>query len=106
VDNPPTFNVVQAGRAIPVKFSLGGDFGLNIFASGSPASQPIACDASGVTDPVEETIPAGSSLLSYNPTTQVYTYAWKTNRAWAGTCRQLIVRLNDGTEHVAYFRFN
>jgi predicted extracellular nuclease len=106
VDNPPTINVVNAGRAIPVKFRLGGDQGLAIFASGYPTSQPIACDTGAVADPVEETIPAGSSLLTYNATTQVYTYAWKTNRAWAGTCRQLIVRLNDGTDHIAYFRFN
>src|SRR5438445_3582384 len=32
VDNPPTFNRVKAGTAVPVKFSLGGDQGLNIFA--------------------------------------------------------------------------
>jgi len=39
VDNPPTKNVVKAGAAVPVKFSLGGDRGLNIFASTSPSSQ-------------------------------------------------------------------
>ena len=38
VDNLPTVNVVKAGSAIPVKFSLGGDQGLNIFAANSPAS--------------------------------------------------------------------
>ncbi|MGH8468315.1 MAG: PxKF domain-containing protein [Gammaproteobacteria bacterium] len=31
--------------------------------------------------------------------------AWKTSKAWAGTCRQLVVRLNDGTEHKASFKF-
>ena len=38
VDDPPTFNAVKAGRAIPVKFSLGGDQGLDIFAEGYPRS--------------------------------------------------------------------
>ena len=38
------------------------------------------------------------------PTDQ-YVYVWKTESAWAGTCRKLIVILNDGSEHVAYFRF-
>src|SRR6266545_1132510 len=42
VDNPPAVNVVNAGRAIPVKFSLSGDKGLNIFAAGFPVSQQIA----------------------------------------------------------------
>jgi hypothetical protein len=35
VQPPPTVNVAKAGGAIPVKFSLGGDRGLNIFSSGS-----------------------------------------------------------------------
>ncbi|MGH9937989.1 MAG: PxKF domain-containing protein, partial [Blastocatellia bacterium] len=34
-----------------------------------------------------------------------YTYVWKTEKSWAGACRQLIVRLNDGSERVAYFKF-
>ncbi|HMC67688.1 MAG TPA: immunoglobulin-like domain-containing protein, partial [Mycobacteriales bacterium] len=37
VANLPVFNVVQAGRAIPVKFSLSGNKGLGIFASNSPS---------------------------------------------------------------------
>ena len=38
VDNLPALNVVKAGSAIPVKFSLGGNKGLNIFAAGYPLS--------------------------------------------------------------------
>jgi extracellular elastinolytic metalloproteinase len=30
---------------------------------------------------------------------------WKTQKAWAGTCRQLIIRLDDGTDHIANFKF-
>ncbi len=26
------------------------------------------------------------------------TYVWKTEKAWAGTCRHLIIKLNDGTD--------
>ncbi len=47
---------------------------------------------------------AGSSGLSYDPATDTYTYVWKTNKAWAGPCRQLILGLNDGTFHVAFFK--
>jgi hypothetical protein len=38
VDNPPTVNMAKAGRAVPVRFSLGGDQGLDILAAGSPTS--------------------------------------------------------------------
>jgi len=105
VDNPPTLNGVKAGRAIPVKFSLNGDQGLNIFDTGFPVSQPIDCAASAPLDDVEETTTAGSSSLSYDATTDQYVYVWKTDKGWVGTCRQLIIQLNDGTAHVAYFNF-
>jgi hypothetical protein len=32
-------------------------------------------------------------------------YNWKTDARWAGTCRQLIVTLDDGTSHRANFNF-
>ena len=38
-------NVLKAGQGVPVKFSLGGDQGLDILAEGSPSSRPVACDA-------------------------------------------------------------
>ncbi len=105
VDNLPTLNLVKAGRGIPVKFSLNGDQGLNIFAAGYPKSQEINCDSSAVVDGIELTLTAGSSSLSYDPVTNTYTYVWKTDNAWAGTCRQLVLKLNDGTYHKANFKF-
>jgi hypothetical protein len=105
VGNPPTLNVVNAGRAIPVKFSLSGNKGLNIFAAGSPASGTIPCDASAPPNDVTDTVTAGSSSLSYDSGSDQYIYVWKTDSSWAGTCRQLIVTLNDGSTHVANFKF-
>ncbi|HEX5705212.1 MAG TPA: PxKF domain-containing protein [Pyrinomonadaceae bacterium] len=105
VDNLPALNVVQAGRAIPVKFSLSGDKGLGIFAPGSPSSGPIACNSSDPAVDLEETVTAGGSSLSYNPVTDQYIYVWKTEASWAGTCRQLVVQLNDGSIHRANFKF-
>ena len=52
-------NALKAGQGVPVKFSLGGDQGLDILDEGSPSSRPVTCDASAVLDPVEETVPAG-----------------------------------------------
>ena len=48
---------------------------------------------------------AGSSSLSYDATTDTYIYVWKTDRAWRNTCRQLVVKLSDGTTRTANFRF-
>ena len=98
-------NVVQAGVGVPVKFSLSGDQGLDIFAAGYPVSQQIVCDGGAPEDAIEETVIVGSSSLSYDAASDTYTYVWKTSKAWAGTCRQLNVRLNDDTEHKANFRF-
>jgi hypothetical protein len=106
IDNPPVFNVTKAGQAIPVKFSLGGNQGLIIFAAGNPKSQQIACNSSAPLDDIEQTVSAGSSSLSCDPVTDQYTYVWKTDKSWARTCRQLIVRLTDGNEHMANFKFN
>jgi hypothetical protein len=105
VDNPDVLNKAKAGSAIPVKFSLGGDQGLDIFATGSPGSRQINCDSADAVDAIEETVTAGSSSLSYDATTDQYTYVWKTNKGWANTCRELVVKLDDGTEHLANFKF-
>ena len=106
VDSPPTLNTVRAGRAIPVKFSLGGDQGLDVFAEGYPRSGPIPADPEAPQDAVEQTVVAGESSLSYDPTTGQYTYVWKTESAWSGEVRQLIVKLDDGSKHRACFDFN
>ena len=105
VNNPPTLNKVNASRAVPVKFSLGGDQGLDVFADGYPKSHQIDCDDNTAIDTVEETLTAGGSSLTYDAATDTYTYVWKTSKNWSDTCRQLVVKLADGTEHVANFEF-
>jgi hypothetical protein len=105
VDNLPTLNTAKAGSAIPVKFSLGGDQGLDIFETGYPRSQLIACDSVAPVDGIEETISANASSLLYDAAADQYIYAWKTDRSWANTCRQLVIKLADGTFHRANFKF-
>ncbi len=103
VSNPPVLNAVNAGRAIPVKFSLSGNKGLNIFAANSPYTVSLNCDTNDPGVDVIGTTEAGGSTLSYGGDT--YNYVWKTESSWAGTCRQLVVKLNDGSVHTANFRF-
>ncbi|WP_216651385.1 PxKF domain-containing protein [Actinomadura litoris] len=104
VDNPPVVNTVNAGRSIPVKFSLDGDQGLDVLASDSPYSQATAC-GTGTQDPVETTTDSNSGL-TYNLATGRYTYVWKTDKAWEGTCRTFHLKLADGTDHTALFQFS
>jgi uncharacterized repeat protein (TIGR01451 family) len=105
IDNPPVFNEMKAGQAAPVKFSLGGNQGLNIFATGSPSSAQISCSTSDPITTVEETETAGSSSLTYDAASDRYKYVWKTESSWKNTCRQLTVTLRDGTVHTAKFKF-
>ena len=53
---------------------------------------------------VTETVTAGGSTLTYDPITGTYHYVWKTDRAWAGTCRRLVLGLDDSSSHSADFR--
>ena len=105
VDTEPTFNTVNSGQAIPVKFGLSGNRGLDIFADGYPKSQTIACDASAPADGIDSTVTAGNSSLSYDTGSDRYNYVWKTDKAWTGTCRALILKLKDGSVHRANFKF-
>lgn len=105
IDNLPLVNEMKAGQAAPVKFSLGGNQGLNIFAAGSPSSVQISCVSSDPIAPVEETETAGSSSLSYDAASDRYKYTWKTESSWKNTCRLLTVTLRDGTVHQAKFKF-
>jgi hypothetical protein len=97
-------NKAKAGSTVPVKFSLAGDQGLGIFASGFPQTAPITCAASS-SDAIEEYATGTVSGLKYDAVADQYIYNWKTESKWAGTCRQLIVKLSDGTYHRANFNF-
>jgi hypothetical protein len=104
VANPPVVNNARAGSSVVLHFSLGGDHGLDVIEGGHPQSARRACTGDP-NDVLEVAGTPGASGLSYDPQTDVYTYVWKTDRAWAGTCRQLVLRLVDGSQHSAEFSF-
>lgn len=101
----PAISEVKAGRAVPMKFSLGGDYGLDVVAAGSPTSFRVECPANTSVSVVEATTTAGAGSLSYDAASGTYNYVWKTESNWAGTCRTFDMTLNDGTSHQAMFRF-
>ena len=101
-----TLNRVKAGSSVPVKFSLGGFAGL-LQSQLQVKSVQIVGPPNANIDPITATEVAtpGSSGLSYDSSTDQYNYVWKTDKAWAGQQRQLIVILNDGTTFRANFDF-
>ena len=107
VDNRPDLNGAKAGSSIPVKFSLDGDQGLDVFAPGYPKSQQIACDSTADVNGVETTVGPGPNVLSYDGAADQYQYVWKTKPEWAGTCRQLVVKFGDPSQSTyrADFKF-
>jgi probable HAF family extracellular repeat protein len=103
VENAPAMNSATAGSAVPLKFSLTGDQGLAVL-DGTPGSMPIACNSAPSAHTVEP-VATFSNGLSYDASTDQYVYIWKTDKAWVETCRELRVKLADGTEHRANFNF-
>lgn len=95
----------NAGRAIPMKFSLHGNKGLNILAAGSPASVQVDCRTTAPTGAAALATTSGAPELTYDAASDTYSYVWKTDKRWAGTCRQFRLTLSDGSTHVALFDF-
>jgi hypothetical protein len=71
----------SAGQFVRISLSLGNlggtDLGLNIMDPGFPASPQIACEP--LSGPVFAFGPqAGTGDLTYNPSSNTYTYSWRT----------------------------
>jgi hypothetical protein len=106
VDNAPVVNSAKAGQGVPVKFKLGGNRGLDIFAPGSPSSRAVSCSTlSASTDALEEVTSGNVSGVQYDASIDQYTYVWRTSAGWKNSCRILLITLKDGSEHEAHFRF-
>jgi len=93
----PNVATAKAGDDLPVKFSLNGYQGMEIFA-GQPAWKPGCPSAS-----LDSSRALGT--LTYKASIDRYVYLWKTDPSWAGSCRELVVALADGTVRRANVRF-
>jgi hypothetical protein len=105
VDNPAVVNKAKAGQAIPVKFSLGGNQGMDILQAGSPTTSTFSCGTISAEDVIEETVAASNSGLTYDAASNQYNYVWKTGTGYANSCRKLTLTLKDGTRREALFHF-
>jgi hypothetical protein len=88
-------NRAKAGSTIPVKFSLGGYQGKDIFLAGSPSVELSGGGAS---------VPAVGQL-TYSWADRKYVFTWKTQKAWAGSTRVFTFTLVDGTTHTVRVTF-
>ena len=88
--SPPDTNTAKAGSRIPLKFSLGGDFGLDVLF-GTP--QVFQC----ADWPTGSSVDASSTPLSYDALIDEYKLEWKTRKSWADSCRTIELLFDDGT---------
>jgi X-Pro dipeptidyl-peptidase len=90
---------VQAGKVVNVTFSLGGNYGLGVMATGSPRSIQVNCTTGAAIGAASAT----SGSLSF--ASGVYTYAWSTSSSWKNTCRTFVLDLDDNTQHTLTLHF-
>jgi hypothetical protein len=101
VRNPPNVNRWKAGVPVPIRFSLNGYRGRRPEAEGYPRS--IRCgggDAERVARASKR-----RQAFQYVRRLDRYTMVWKTDRDWVGSCREFVLRLDDGSVHTARFQF-
>jgi uncharacterized protein len=95
-------NTARAGSTVAVRFSLGTDVDVDdvLFES----MQVYGCGEwpSGAS---EDATGTGSTGFRYDPADDQYLFNWKTDRAWAGECKALVLTLQDGTYAIAEFEF-
>ncbi len=99
VSGLPEVNIVEAGSAIPVKFSLSGDKGRDIFAEGFPASGVITASER------QEIVTADNTSLSYDAQKRSIPISLEDRIFVGGNLSSLVIKLNDGSERRANFRF-
>jgi hypothetical protein len=105
VANPPKVNSENAGQAIPVNFSLGTYQGLGVIVPGYPTLTQVDCKSQAPVGGAIQTTTAANSGLSYDASSNTYTYLWKTDKSLGGTCQLITLLLIDGSDHLAFFQF-
>jgi low density lipoprotein receptor-related protein 5/6 len=107
VENPPVVNIAKAGQAIPLKWHISLN-GLPVSDPSSVASfgsYPIDCGSltGNPASAVDEYAP-GSSGLQYLGD-GFWQFNWKTPKSYANSCRTIVLMLQDGSVHLANFKF-
>jgi hypothetical protein len=106
VRNRPRSNRRTAGATVLIRFILAGSPGLDVIEEGWPKVAEVDCD---FTEEPERGETAQRSRLFRHPVARRrrthYFLLWKTDKRWAGSCRQFMLKLSDGTVKRADFKF-
>jgi hypothetical protein len=106
VRNRPRVNTWVAGRSVPIRFELGGNQGLDVIEDGWPQVAAVGCDFTAEPEAGEPARhPRWFRELVYRKSRKRYAMVWQTERRWAGSCRQFMLKLKDGTVRRADFKF-
>lgn len=103
VKSAPALNKEKSGSTVPVKFSLGGNQGLDVLPEEVAQSQRIKCSTKAPIGEATPILVRGEDQLKFHE--NKYKFKWKTLKQWEGTCRQLILSFSNGETVVAYFDF-
>jgi hypothetical protein len=105
--NPPRVNRWKAGLPVPVRFSLGSYRGSLPLAAGYPKVAPVSCTGGAQAAGSEKARGSWKKRSAHASKRGGWTYMFllKTEKSWAGGCRQLVLKLDDGTLHRVDFQF-
>ncbi len=98
VDDPPEINHANAGRTIPVKFTLTGVASHDLVID----SQEVDCNTLEPTGDDPEPVDADH----FRRRGDSFQFNWDTKRSWEDTCRRLTIRIPAPSDAYAYFKFH
>lgn len=101
---PPGVNRIAAGSKLSIAFTLGGSFGADVLAAGSPTLTPVNCTTWAPTG--APTASPGTVTGRQTGKTYRYEFVAATSRALRGTCQSLTLTLADTTVVVLRYRFS
>ena len=102
--NLPNVNEANLGTQF-LRFSLGGNHGLDIFEDGYPTSASYRCGSTPPSDATEPAQAQGASGFKYDAGNDEYVFKWNVDKSWKNTCRVFVLGLTDGTTHNVAFSF-
>jgi hypothetical protein len=95
----------EAGSVVPVEFRVGGFRGLKVLTPEAPLSVAVDCDSRAPRTAGSPPSAPSKGVLTYDRFTDTYTFWWPRPEVWVGTCRKLILELEDGTIHPVMIYF-
>ena len=105
LENLPRVNRWKAGRPVPVRFSLGSYRGPAPLAAGYPSV--VGCGAEPQSSGAERArgVWTRGGIRGAKRSRGTYRFLWRTEQKWVGSCRQLVLKLDDGTMHRVAVQF-